>query len=500
MLELNGNINFYFSIYVALLIEKMKYQLISVNNMYLRSNSLLGLLKKRVGLSWLQIRKITKQEALLPEMDLKVKDDIESERIKPRKHPGVLKQPTCSLPEDIVKTVKILTEDHTIKHLLDDAKVLTNYLYSRHYPWEEEDLRERVASFKENVKSRMPPLPDDFTDDQAHHYNNLVKASVANLMSKYNYRWSPLDLQEYSSMVYLMARSAPNYAAVMRVFREIAMLHPDYKPVNLFDFGAGIGSVSWAAKAYWGDSLKEFVNIDSSNSMNELSSLIIRGGNPEIEVPLNVYYRSFLPSQHRKYSIVVSAHSLLELPSRDARLNTLLNLWHKTQDFLVIVEQGTKPGFKVIVEARDFILSLANEKTPAHVVAPCPHEEGCPRYLRGPYPCHYQVKYFDLQVGKKEEIKKELLSYVIIKKGERQPGPESEWPRVVRPVLQRHNHVICRLCTPHGDLREIIFTKSKHGKVLYKCAKVTSWGDRLPVKLSPVDTETETQESGDDET
>lgn len=47
-----------------------------------------------------------------------------------------------------------MISDHTIKHLLDDAKVLTNYLFSRHYPWEEEDLRERVASFKEDVKSR----------------------------------------------------------------------------------------------------------------------------------------------------------------------------------------------------------------------------------------------------------------------------------------------------------------------------------------------------------
>lgn len=47
-----------------------------------------------------------------------------------------------------------------------------------------------------------------------------------------------------------------------------------------------------------------------------------------------------------KYSLVVSAHSLMELPSRESRLKLLLNLWQKTADFLVIVEQGTKPGFK----------------------------------------------------------------------------------------------------------------------------------------------------------
>lgn len=37
----------------------------------------------------------------------------------------------------------------------------------------------------------------------------------------------------------------------------------------------------------------------------------------------------------------------MELPSLQTRLETVLNLWNKTQNYLVIVEQGTNAGFKV---------------------------------------------------------------------------------------------------------------------------------------------------------
>lgn len=47
----------------------------------------------------------------------------------------------------------------------------------------------------------------------------------------------------------------------------------------------------------------------------------------------------------------------------------------------------------------------------------CPHDETCPRLLRGSFPCHSIVSYQDLAVGKRIEDKKELLSYVVIKKG-----------------------------------------------------------------------------------
>lgn len=53
---------------------------------------------------------------------------------------------------------------------------------------------------------------------------------------------------------------------------------------------------------------------------------------------------------------MLSAFSLLELPSVETRLQTLRTLWQKCDRFLVIVEQGTRAGFNVVNEARDYLL------------------------------------------------------------------------------------------------------------------------------------------------
>jgi ribosomal protein RSM22 (predicted rRNA methylase) len=50
-----------------------------------------------------------------------------------------------------------------------------------------------------------------------------------------------------------------------------------------------------------------------------------------------------------KYDVVVSGYTLMELPSARTRLETIMNLWNKTNKYLVIVERGTNAGFRVSV-------------------------------------------------------------------------------------------------------------------------------------------------------
>ena len=52
------------------------------------------------------------------------------------------------------------------------------------------------------------------------------------------------------------------------------------------------------------------------------------------------------------------------------RLQTILNLWNKTKQYLVIVEYGSNSGFKLVNEARDYILSIKDPENIGHVFAP----------------------------------------------------------------------------------------------------------------------------------
>lgn len=75
-----------------------------------------------------------------------------------------------------------------------------------------------------------------------------------------------------------------------------------------------------------------------------------------------------------KYDLVVCAHSLLEIPSAELRLQTVHSLWKKSQGYLVLVEHGSRAAYEVIIEARDFLLSLAETQNDpslrGHVFSP----------------------------------------------------------------------------------------------------------------------------------
>ncbi|CAH1985197.1 unnamed protein product [Acanthoscelides obtectus] len=280
-----------------------------------------------------------------------------------------------------------------------------------------------------------------------------------------------------------LGRSAAEYAVLVKILGEIQARDPEFKPNSLFDFGSGTGTASWAANTYWKNSIFEYYNVDTSRDMNDLAQLLLQGGTSTGVMPKGVFFRQFLPASNTTYDLVVSAYTMFEMPSAHDRLSNVLNLWNKTEKYLVIVEQGTNAGFKIINELRDFILQIQKEKSKGHVFSPCPHDNICPRFvLDDGTPCNFEVKYFTLPIGASSQQKRELYSYVVLKKGKRNEE-EPKWPRLVRPTLVRSKHTICRMCSPNGQLREVIFTASKHTKPVYHCARSTKWGDRLPMEI-----------------
>lgn len=95
-----------------------------------------------------------------------------------------------------------------------------------------------------------------------------------------------------------------------------------------------------------------------------------------------------------------------------------------------------------------------------------------------------------------KNIHNEKFSYIVIKKGKtpnteltkeeeaKTPGDKSFfWPRVVRPIIRKHAHVIIDLCNGNGKLERRVISKS-HGKEGgYKTAKKTKWGDLWYIPL-----------------
>ncbi|XP_056913666.1 methyltransferase-like protein 17, mitochondrial [Takifugu flavidus] len=404
-----------------------------------------------------------------------------------RKHPGVSKLKTLRLPETLQTHACQILHKAQVARLTDRANLLKNFLWSRKRAFENVTLQKKAMSLEKELRERAIKkgygLDEQLLEEQ-------IRKKVLFELRRTTYRWTPLKYDEELGLVYMAARLAGCYAAVRRAVNEIKKRDPLFAPQTLLDFGSGLGTVVWAAHSCWSESLKEMVCVDSSGPMNILAEKLLKGieerGEPCIK---QVYFRQFLPvSPKVQFDLVTAAFTLSELPGVKDREDAVLTLWRKTNSYLVLVENGTKEGHQILMEARETLLKtqdkIVYDIRPASVFAPCPHEIMCPKLVLGSVmPCNFQQMHHPLALAGHNMPQTEKFSYLILTRKE-PTDVDTEgvsWSRLVAPVQRRARHVHCRLCSPDGHLQHIVLTAKKHGRDVYRCARSSDWGDRVPI-------------------
>ncbi|KAK0091886.1 hypothetical protein PV326_002576 [Microctonus aethiopoides] len=410
---------------------------------------------------------------------------IKANELKPRKHEGVIHRATLELPKWIIQAMKYMLEDYPKSEIIKDATYLHRYLNFKMLPPENYNTESKYMEVQESIMKRRKYkniLESEDNDLLPEIHDKTMKV----LKTKIN-PWAPIQYDRYRSLMYMLGRGAQDYAILYKIMKEIKSRDEEFRPKTLLDFGSGIGTVSWVANEFWYQSLKERMCIDISKEMNNLAEGIINLADPKFKS--TGFYREYLPiTSVPKFDIVVSSMSLLELPNRKTRLDIIANLWRKTEKYLILVEYGTKGGFQIISEARDFIHQMINiqqKRDPnnrAFIFSPCPHDKDCPMDISKDHTCHFTTKFFQISFSKTLIPRSESYTYVVFKK-DADREEKDHWPRIVRPVIVRSCHSICRVCTSAGKLQELHFTKAKHDRSLYYCARNSRWGDQLPIEI-----------------
>ncbi|XP_033961232.1 ribosome assembly protein METTL17, mitochondrial [Pseudochaenichthys georgianus] len=404
-----------------------------------------------------------------------------------RNHPGVTNLKTLRLPEELQMAARCIIQRAEVPRLADRAHSLTNFLWSRKSPVEESSLRKRAVKLEKELWEKEMEKKADI-DEQL--LEDRIRKKVFSELKKTTYHWKNTRYDEELGVVYMAARLAGGYAAVKRALNEIKKKDSSFAPQSLLDFGSGLGTVVWASHSHWGDSLKEMVCVDSSGPMNVLAERLLKGDEERVEPHIKqVYFRQFLPvSPKVQFDLVVAAFTLSELQNVKEREDTVLTLWRKTSSYLVLVENGTKEGHQMLMEARDTLLKkqdkIVHDIRPAAVFAPCPHERTCPKLASAiTTPCNFNQMYQPLPLPGRNERQTEKFSYLILARTELE-GTESEgvdWGRLISPVKRRTRHVHCRMCCPDGKLQHLVVTARKQSRDVYRCARSSDWGDRLPM-------------------
>ncbi|CAL8085448.1 unnamed protein product [Calicophoron daubneyi] len=417
-----------------------------------------------------------------------------------RQHPAFLSLPPLPLPAQLDSAaINFLRENSlsTPKSIEARAQLLADYLWSRPLPSEEKIIRRKLDTELnpvdiEEVRTADPGLADALA---YHHVEELVNGSarnVRNLKAEAIEEWKSLTYSGHNCELYLVARLAPNFASTCRALYEIRKRCPKFIPRNLFDFGSGLGTVTWAANTVWPvGCVKEHYMVEPSADMTHMSEFMFQKNfavhSSETVFP-GIYLRRFLPSTKQTYDLVVSAYSMIELPGTNERRRVLSNLWDRTAGFLVLIEQGTKAGFSAIMEARDWLMEVGGDDI--HIFAPCPHKKVCGKKDAV---CNTIVRFYQFGLTQdKNEPQNELLSYLIVSRGDWRryqvpvvPADSQFLPRVVSFKTGHDTNVTHDICLPSGSIERTVFPKKQTDKSLYFFLRHAKAGDIVPCE--PVD-------------
>ena len=220
----------------------------------------------------------------------------------------------------------------------------------------------------------------------AESYAKMTKVSAESLLES-NFEkssvWSEADRQalvEFSSpaveygpketFAYIASQLPFMLAPLENVFAEISRRIPGFAPKSMLDFGSGPGTAIIAAQKHWNSSINEIMAVDVSQSMLEISAEIIKDHSDLVDRVEWRRYMAMNPNRP-KYNLVVSSMVLSELSDDHLRQQSVDHLWQQTDDVLVLIDRGNAEGFRILRNARDWLIKNAETSNiKLHIVAP----------------------------------------------------------------------------------------------------------------------------------
>lgn len=82
-------------------------------------------------------------------------------------------------------------------------------------------------------------------DEEKQFLREKYKHEYRKVISEHLYNWKAIQYDTLKSHLYLLGRSAAEYAVLYKIFFEISLKVPDFQPKTVFDFGSGVGTVAW---------------------------------------------------------------------------------------------------------------------------------------------------------------------------------------------------------------------------------------------------------------
>ena len=148
---------------------------------------------------------------------------------------------------------------------------------------------------------------------------------------------------------YLTARMPATYAALGRVFSQVAAIAEGFTPRSILDVGAGPGTATWAALQRWPE-IAKVTMIEADARFVGLAGELAAASEIPVLAAANII-KAKLSDTTTKAEMIIAAYVFAELEERAAG-EAALKLWAQAEHMLVVIEPGTPRGFARIRNAR----------------------------------------------------------------------------------------------------------------------------------------------------
>ena len=293
--------------------------------------------------------------------------------------------------------------------------------------------------------------------------------------------WTGKVASPPEALAYLSTRAVPNFSINLRVLRDVATASSlpsspsaGEPPRSFLDVGCGPGSGLLAAHTVWPD-IERLEGVDHSGAMRDLSKHLLVGKKGKEgakegpgeggKVALHRHLPPLLGQVGKtgeKYDVVFASWTLSELGSEASRAMAVAVMWELVAEeggFLVLIEDGSSEGSRLVRSARKFVLDEQQQQQQqqsadatterggsesmtaaavggggggggggARTVGPCPHDKPCPLIKSDWCRFSQRVPIGRIQRGAGKQglgYKDVAFSYVIMQKtGGREGGRE----------------------------------------------------------------------------
>ncbi len=271
---------------------------------------------------------------------------------------------------------------------------------------------------------------------------------------------------ETDALAYALARMPATYAAVVASLNALTEIRPDLAPTSLLDVGAGPGTATWAAAEAF-SSLQEFTLLDANEVLRTLALDLTRRSDRLRHITYELGQARIYAAHTEAADLVIASYVINEL--HDAERDALTDvMWEKTRETLLVVEPGTPAGYARIIALRARLIAAG-----AHVIAPCPHDGGCP--LVAPDWCHFSQRLQRSRAHKQIKgadapFEDERFAYVALSRARVENRPS----RVLAQPDVGKVEIAAKVCTPDGVGVARI---PRRAKADYAGARRWRWGD-----------------------